>query len=178
MVRSDMQAELTPLSVRHEAALWLLRCHAGDLSIAERFEYLEWLKTSPVHIAEVLRACRLCCWLGQMKPLQPFEYEEPVTPISVAHLSNAGKQVPAEARSPGRLFVQMRNLTAIAAMISVGIGTFNMSWGVLHQASLPAESLFRALPLLGPVMTVLVSISTLAAGATIGLRAVKRGAHQ
>lgn len=174
-----MQAELGPLSIRDEAAQWLLRWHAGDLGVTERFEYVEWLKTSPVHIAETLRACRLYCWFDQMKPLQPFEYEEPVTPLPLVHTSQAAREtVPAAARSPRGLSVRMRNLTAIAAMISVGIGTFNMSWGVLHQASLPAESLFRALPLLGPVVAVLISIFALAAGATIGLRTVKRGAHQ
>jgi transmembrane sensor len=44
-----------------------LRWHCGDLSIAERFEYLTWLKTSPVHIAETLRMCRLYSWLEGTK---------------------------------------------------------------------------------------------------------------
>jgi transmembrane sensor len=51
------------MSIPEQAAEWLLRWHCGDLSIAERFEYLQWLKTSPVHIAEMLRMCRMYSWL-------------------------------------------------------------------------------------------------------------------
>src|SRR3954470_19616406 len=55
------------MSIPEQAAEWLLRWHCGDLSIAERFEYLQWLKTSPVHIAETLRMCRLFSWLEKTK---------------------------------------------------------------------------------------------------------------
>jgi transmembrane sensor len=37
------------------------------VNIAERYEYLQWLKTSPVHIAEMLRVCRLHSWLKDAK---------------------------------------------------------------------------------------------------------------
>src|SRR5678815_3230814 len=57
----------TMMSIPEQAAEWLLRWHCGDLSIAERFEYLQWLKTSPVHIAETLRMCRLYSWLENTK---------------------------------------------------------------------------------------------------------------
>src|SRR5512138_2324669 len=57
----------TMMSIPEQAAEWLLRWHCGDLSIAERFEYLQWLKTSPVHIAETLRMCRLYSWLQNTK---------------------------------------------------------------------------------------------------------------
>jgi transmembrane sensor len=57
----------TMMSIPEQAAEWLLRWHCGDLSIAERFEYLQWLKTSPVHIAETLRMCRLFSWLENTK---------------------------------------------------------------------------------------------------------------
>jgi transmembrane sensor len=57
----------TMMSIPEQAAEWLLRWHCGDLNIAERFEYLQWLKTSPVHIAETLRMCRLFSWLENTK---------------------------------------------------------------------------------------------------------------
>ena len=60
---TDRIDENPPMSIPEQAAEWLLRWHCGDLSIAERFEYLQWLKTSPVHIAETLRMCRLYSWL-------------------------------------------------------------------------------------------------------------------
>jgi transmembrane sensor len=55
------------MSIPEQAAEWLLRWHCGDLSIADRYEYLQWLKTSPVHIAEMLRMCRLYSWLDSAK---------------------------------------------------------------------------------------------------------------
>jgi transmembrane sensor len=64
---TDRIDENPPLSIPEQAAEWLLRWHCGDLSIAERFEYLQWLKTSPVHIAETLRMCRLYSWLENTK---------------------------------------------------------------------------------------------------------------
>jgi transmembrane sensor len=63
----DRIDENPPMSIPEQAAEWLLRWHCGDLSIAERFEYLQWLKTSPVHIAETLRMCRLYSWLENTK---------------------------------------------------------------------------------------------------------------
>jgi transmembrane sensor len=64
---TDRIDESPPMSIPEQAAEWLLRWHCGDLSIAERFEYLQWLKTSPVHIAETLRMCRLYSWLEGTK---------------------------------------------------------------------------------------------------------------
>jgi transmembrane sensor len=64
---TDRIDENPPMSIPEQAAEWLLRWHCGDLSIAERFEYLQWLKTSPVHIAETLRMCRLYSWLENTK---------------------------------------------------------------------------------------------------------------
>jgi transmembrane sensor len=64
---TDRIDENPPMSIGEQAAEWLLRWHCGDLSIAERFEYLQWLKTSPVHIAETLRMCRLYSWLEGTK---------------------------------------------------------------------------------------------------------------
>jgi transmembrane sensor len=57
----------TMMSIPEQAAEWLLRWHCGDVTIAERYEYLQWLKTSPVHIAEMLRMCRLYSWLENTK---------------------------------------------------------------------------------------------------------------
>jgi transmembrane sensor len=64
---TDRIDENPPMSIPEQAAEWLLRWHCGDLNIAERFEYLQWLKTSPVHIAETLRMCRLYSWLENTK---------------------------------------------------------------------------------------------------------------
>ncbi|HKU16919.1 MAG TPA: FecR domain-containing protein [Steroidobacteraceae bacterium] len=60
---TDRIDENPPLTIPEQAAEWLLRWHCGDLTVAERFAYLQWLKTSPVHIAETLRMCRMYSWL-------------------------------------------------------------------------------------------------------------------
>lgn len=72
-------AENSSTSIPEQAAQWLLRWHGGDLSVAERSAYLQWLKTSPVHIAEMLRMCRLYSWLESTNlgpaVTDPFEVE-------------------------------------------------------------------------------------------------------
>lgn len=42
-----------------QAAEWFARLDADALSRAEKKQYLNWLKTSPVHIAEMLRISRI-----------------------------------------------------------------------------------------------------------------------
>src|SRR5262249_35023462 len=64
---TDRSEENPPLTIPEQAAEWLLRWHSGDLTVTERFQYLQWLKTSPVHIAETLRMCRLYSWLHATK---------------------------------------------------------------------------------------------------------------
>jgi len=64
---TDRIDENPPMSIPEQAAEWLLRWQGGDVNIAERYEYLQWLKTSPVHIAEMLRVCRLHSWLKDAK---------------------------------------------------------------------------------------------------------------
>jgi ferric-dicitrate binding protein FerR (iron transport regulator) len=43
------------LPIMEEAAEWHLRLQDGDMPSGKRLSYLYWLKTSPVHIAEMLR---------------------------------------------------------------------------------------------------------------------------
>ena len=60
---TDRIDESPPMSIPEQAAEWLLRWQGGDVNIAERYEYLQWLKTSPVHIAEMMRVFRLHSWI-------------------------------------------------------------------------------------------------------------------
>jgi transmembrane sensor len=54
---------------RREAAAWWIRGHCGDLNPAERYELVRWCKTSPSHVAELLRAVRIYLLLESVKPL-------------------------------------------------------------------------------------------------------------
>ncbi len=42
-----------------EAASWLLSLQSEDLSSAQRAEFVDWLRQSPQHIAQMLRVCQL-----------------------------------------------------------------------------------------------------------------------
>lgn len=57
----------TQVAISEHAAEWFLRLHAHDLSVAERFAYLQWLKASPTHLGETLQICRLYCILYPLK---------------------------------------------------------------------------------------------------------------
>lgn len=161
-------------SIRDVAAEWLVRWHAGELTIAERWEYVQWLKTSPVHISETLQLCWLYSWMYKLKPLQCVEQQESVTRLEEMLSEVAGRKFVRHARSEARFHEtgRMRNLTALAAMLSVGIGTLTMSWALVHET--PIENLLRALPQLSAALPIIISILTLIAGAAIGLRAVQR----
>jgi transmembrane sensor len=78
MERTD---EGTPLSLREHAAEWFLRLHAHDLSVHERFAYLQWLKASPVHIGETLQMCILYSVLYPMKKQLFFTNEDDVSNV-------------------------------------------------------------------------------------------------
>jgi ferric-dicitrate binding protein FerR (iron transport regulator) len=164
-----------PPSIREVAAEWLVRWHCGDLSVAERFEYVEWLKTSPVHIAETLQACRLYSILYNVKPLSLVGDEHPVVAIAHELMKNSASAVTtlAQANSSSGY---VKSISAAAAMISVGIGSLNMAWAVLHRATAPMEELFRVLPLLATFTPLVVSICALLVGGAIGWRAVQRSA--
>jgi transmembrane sensor len=84
--------ERTPMSIREHAAEWFLRLHARDLTVAERFAYLEWLKASPVHIGEIVQICHLYSVLYPMKKQLFFMNED--------SLSNVIELPPRETMTP------------------------------------------------------------------------------
>jgi hypothetical protein len=118
--------ERRPVSIREIAAEWLLRWHCGDLSIAERFEYLQWLKTSPVHIAETLRLCRVYSWMETLAPLQVGTEADAELP------KNAPEQPPTDESRPRKKEGRsaLLGISALAAILSVGIGAFTIASAV------------------------------------------------
>jgi transmembrane sensor len=64
---SDAQIE-SRRRVADQAALWLLTLQSEVLSQAQRVELVDWLRASPLHIAELLWACQvqrnLAAWKG------------------------------------------------------------------------------------------------------------------
>jgi transmembrane sensor len=77
----DRPDEGTQFSIREHAAEWFLRLHAHDLSVAERFAYLQWLKASPAHIGETLQICQLYSILYPLKQQLYFTNEDDVSNV-------------------------------------------------------------------------------------------------
>ena len=111
---TDRIDENPPMSIPEQAAEWLLRWHCGDLSIAERFEYLQWLKTSPVHIAETLRMCRLYSWLENTKLKLFITNEDSFS--NIVELPPREREVVAERSASGSGLWRVRIAAGVAAI--------------------------------------------------------------
>ena len=107
----------TMMSIPEQAAEWLLRWQAGDVNVAERYEYLQWLKTSPVHIAEMLRTCRLHSWLKDAK-LNLYITNEDVF-SNVVPLGQRERET-AKAGNARRVNLWKTRIAACAATIALG----------------------------------------------------------
>lgn len=67
------------LKAAEQAAGWLLVLQSGQLSRQERAEFVDWLRESPLHIAEMLRACRLHRDLSEFarwEEIEPFNDQQ------------------------------------------------------------------------------------------------------
>jgi transmembrane sensor len=71
--------ERLPMSTVEHSCHWFLRWHGGDLTLAERDAYVQWLKTSPVHISETLRAARLYSRLRSFRGQLFFTNEDEIS---------------------------------------------------------------------------------------------------
>lgn len=118
------KSEHRHMPAREEAAEWFMRWYSGDLSIAERFAYLHWLKLSPVHIAETLLLCRLYSVLYKAKPL-PFGVGAAAE--SSSHVIDLPQTAERPAREGKSISVRIGSIAAIAAILSVGIGAFTIA---------------------------------------------------
>lgn len=58
----DVKAQLLAISL--EAAEWLIRFEAREVSCSEHMRYLEWLRRSPLHIQEMQKVLQLRAALG------------------------------------------------------------------------------------------------------------------
>lgn len=116
--------ETSGTSVSDQAAEWLLRMTADELSVAERYAFLQWLKTSPVHIAEFLRMCRLYSHLHAHN-LPPFVSEEIYSNvIQLARERGLHRRVGERSRSRARIAVAAAMLGLMVLMGLAG----KVSW--------------------------------------------------
>lgn len=114
--------------IAETAAHWYLAHREGELSPAERKEFLRWLRASPVHVREYLAIARLNPELG----MAAQHVELPTHALLEAALA-AGKVVPIDgaARTTDRTAAQprpqrhqaLRRFGAVAALLLLGIAT-------------------------------------------------------
>jgi transmembrane sensor len=109
--------ERMPMSTRDHAAEWFLRLHARDLSVAERFAYLEWLKASPLHIGEIVQICYLYSVLYPMKKQLFFMNEDSLS--NVIELPQRENMVP-PARTKSSWHVRVAAGVAVLVLTLLG----------------------------------------------------------
>ena len=142
---TDRIDENPPLSIPEQAAEWLLRWHCGDLTIAERFEYLQWLKTSPVHIAETLRMCRLYSWLENTKLKLFITNEDSFS--NVVELPPREREAAATRRARTVGLWKGRIAAGIAAIALTGAVSFVVKTSWLDHRLQTHASEWRSVPL-------------------------------
>ena len=142
---TDRIDENPPMSIPEQAAEWLLRWHCGDLSIAERFEYLQWLKTSPVHIAETLRMCRLYSWLENTKLKLFITNEDSFSNVVELPPREREAVAPRSARTVGLWRARIAAGAAAIALIATLGFVVKMTW--LDHTLQTQASEWRSVPL-------------------------------
>jgi transmembrane sensor len=129
-----MERDKTEL-VAQQAAEWLVRAHAGDLSVGARREYMSWLKASPLHVAELLQVSGIHTRLmeSRISPLAPAtdaKDESNVVELTLRERTRVGRKA------------FFGGIVGIAAVISCGVGSFDIVWGVFHLLDRPRASLW------------------------------------
>jgi transmembrane sensor len=110
-----------------EAAEWWLRFEEGELSRADREDLVDWLRESPLHVAELLRMAEVHAALEQFRgwaDVSTLGWDESDAVISLQHARAAA---PSEAASRPRRKKAwwLTGLTAAAVIVGVGL------WSVL-----------------------------------------------
>jgi len=92
----------------HDAAAWLLRLESDATSVHERAEFVDWLRESPLHVAEMLRLARLQRSLGRFSRWHEVDSQllgdEPADASNVIPLTYAPEAPKPAARRFNRLF--------------------------------------------------------------------------
>jgi transmembrane sensor len=118
----------TPIESRRriadQAASWLLTLQSDTLSTAQRAEFVDWLRASPLHISEMLWVCQLQRSLGAFKGWHLIaQLHDGQTPNVVALLKE--QKAVAQSAPPRH---RLRNLLltggSIAALCLIGILAF------------------------------------------------------
>jgi transmembrane sensor len=113
---------VTPLSkekrraaAAQSAADWLQRLEAGDLTVPERGEFVDWLRESPMHVAEMLRAKLVHRGLSDYPAWEAVSARQEVEPPADSVVWLNGENLDLQAATPQRI---VRRSTPRRAMLA------------------------------------------------------------
>src|SRR6185437_1066641 len=104
-----------------EAAEWWVALQ-GDASRTKSQQYVEWLRESPVHIAEMLRIARVHGALHQFKRWAHLPVEASASDSAVVIFPTAGPNSRIAAQTSNHSTARRRGLLTVAAALVVAIG--------------------------------------------------------
>ena len=127
-----------------EAAEWMLRLESEDMTRSERTQYVQWLRESPLHVAEMLRVGQVHKRLAEFpdwKAMPATEASE--LSASVLELQAVAAPAAREAQPhPRRLWPWVSAVTAAIAVVAVTTTYFLLvpSSTIVADAGTPKEA--------------------------------------
>lgn len=115
---SPSAADVRRTRAAGEAAQWLLRLAANDMTSAERGEFLDWLRESPVHVAEMLRMEALSACLTEHQNW-PVITAESLTTSNVVELIGRHRQPESVTFADSRRWHRAAGIAAVLAVVSI-----------------------------------------------------------
>ena len=110
------------LKTKEEAAAWLLRLESGNATRTERQAFVEWLRESPLHVAEMLRATNVHDALATFARWADVDVrDESPEPVVVPLGNRVTSESPDKAAPPSRKHLRWPAVAA-ACLIAAGIG--------------------------------------------------------
>jgi transmembrane sensor len=141
------------LQAAEQAANWLLTLQSADVSDTQRAEFIDWLRESPLHVAELLHACRLqrdLSGFSKWNEIQAQDWQE-------AQVVSLPPRVRGSPVSMARRFMGQRAIVAAASVAVIAalsavivvhleqtvIGT---QWGERREVTLADGSIVELAP--------------------------------
>jgi transmembrane sensor len=123
--------------IAEEAAEWLLRLESDSLPGDERAQFVDWLRESPLHVAEMLRVARVRDSLVGFTQWAHIAPLEPTATVSVPTLPVPDRNGEGLSATP-RVWQRSRKWLAAAAAVVVAVGI-----GLAMLVSHPGQSVIR-----------------------------------
>lgn len=138
-----------------EALDWAERLRSSALSDAERGEFVDWLRESPVHVAEMLKVDAVAAELAAFKGWGRLPAPAPVVRDNVTQLDAYGSAAVRASGAPRPARVRMARIAAGLALVAIaagylgsrlGVTTIHTQAGESRRLTLEDGSVVRVLP--------------------------------